>query len=394
MIAYFDCFSGVSGDMVLGALIDLGVPAGWLQSELQRMPLTGFQLRTEPLTRSGLRSVNCHVDIDDHHTHRHYADIRALIDQSPFSERARNQGQAIFYAIARAEAYIHGCPLDKVHLHEVGAIDALVDILGSVLCLEWLGIDQIICSPLPLGSGTVTCEHGILPIPAPATLEILKGVPVSGGHTAMELVTPTGAAIMASLAERFDILPPMQVETVGYGAGKRETPGIPNLLRVILGESGQVDRSIKGCQSDRVVQIDTNLDDMNPEWFGFLMETLFDEGALDVFWSSVQMKKNRPGTMVSVLCREDCKDRIIRQLMDQTTTIGVRISSIERCLLKRELLEVDTPLGRMDVKKIWNPDGTTRLVPEFEACRTVAMERKLPLPRVFEQVQRYLQGLS
>ncbi len=385
MQAYFDCFSGISGDMTLGALIDLGAPVDWLQKELSRLPLTGFELKASPMVRNGICATSVKVDIKESGPARDYRTIRSLLEESDLSEGVKSNSLAVFGRLARAEAHIHGCSVQEVHFHEVGGVDAIVDIVGTALCLEKLEISTVISSKIPVGSGFVDCQHGQLPIPAPATIEILKDAPIYGTGTDAELVTPTGAAIIASLAESFGALPPMHVKKTGYGAGQRELPDRPNLLRIIV---GMPDVSAVGLQADQIIVLETNIDDMNPELFGFLMERLFADGALDVYWLPVHMKKNRPGTLIQVLCEDAAKDRLIQRLLSETTSLGVRYYIAARKLLAREPLTVHTSFGEIRVKRVKNPDGTQRLIPEYDICRQIALNRNLPLRVVYETVAK------
>ncbi|UCF90963.1 MAG: nickel pincer cofactor biosynthesis protein LarC, partial [Desulfobacterales bacterium] len=285
MLAYFDCFSGISGDMTLGAFIDLGVPLNWLKENIARIPLTGFDLIATPVHRSGIQAQLAQVACDDDKISRNFAEIEFLIANSPLSNRVKEISLQIFAKIAQAEAGIHGCPLEQVHFHEIGGTDAIVDIVGTALCLEYLGIQKVVASRIPLGSGFVVCRHGKLPVPAPATLAILDGVPVYGTGVAHELVTPTGAGIIVTLAQSFAPLPDMIIQKVGYGAGQRELESGPNLLRIITGsERGPRFGPAENVLSDQVLIVETCIDDMNPEFFGFVMERLFADGALDVYW--------------------------------------------------------------------------------------------------------------
>jgi uncharacterized protein (TIGR00299 family) protein len=385
MQAYFDCFSGISGDMTLGALIDLGAPVEWLQDELLRLPLKGFRVTATPIMRNGIRATFASVEIENSGHSRDYKKIKSLLEDCPLSDAVKSRSLAIFETLARVEAGIHGCDLQEVHFHEVGGVDAIVDIVGTALCLEKLGIHKVISSRIPLGSGFVQCQHGKLPVPAPATIEILKDAPVYGTDAASELVTPTGAAILTSLAEFFGPLPAMHVKKIGYGAGQRELPDRPNLLRIITGTPAD---SIGGLQSDQIIILETCIDDMNPELFGFIMERLYADGALDVYWIPVYMKKNRPGTLVQVLCEEDRKDRLIRRLLSETTSLGVRYYNAARKLLAREQLTIQTSFGDIQVKRVKNPDGGERLVPEYDVCRKIALKRNLPLRVVYETIAK------
>jgi uncharacterized protein (TIGR00299 family) protein len=387
MHAYFDCFSGISGDMTLGALIDLGVSAGWLQDELTRLPLKGFQLAVTPVERSGISANLVNVEVHDSKKSRDFKEIKSLLETCPLSETVKSNSLNIFEKLARAEAGIHGCAPEEVHFHELGGIDSIVDIVGTALCLEKLGINKIIASKLPLGSGFVDCQHGRLPIPAPATVEILKNVPVYGSGVSHELVTPTGAAIIACLADSFGSLPEMRIKKTGYGAGQRELQDRPNLLRIITGTLVGPEIDLNGrLQTDQIIILETCIDDMNPELFGFLMERLFEDGALDVYWIPVHMKKNRPGTMVQVLCKEDRKDTLIRRLLAETTSLGIRYYHARRKLLARDQITINTALGQIRVKRIQDPEGNTRLIPEYEACKEIALQKNIPLRVVYDTI--------
>lgn len=388
MIAYFDCFSGISGDMTLGALIDLGVPVEWLKESLENIPLSGFNLTVTGVSRNGIHAKRVQVDAEDDAQSRHYADIRSLIEKSPLPTNVKKTSLDIFEKIAVAEAAIHDCPIEKVHFHEVGGIDAIVDIVGTALCVDHLKLRQIFASRIPLGNGFISCKHGTLPVPAPATLKILKGVPVYGTDIPYELVTPTGAAIIAVLAESFGKMPDMIVKKSGYGAGKRELESIPNLLRIITGTA--VDHQT-GRQQDSIVMVETCIDDMNPEVFSFLMERLFAEGALDVYWIPVFMKKNRPGTMVQVLCRKDQKNAVITCILSETTSSGVRFYDVKRYILEREKITIDTVYGSLQAKRIVSPDGSKRVVPEYEVCKKIALEKNIPIRIVYDEITRSLQ---
>jgi uncharacterized protein (TIGR00299 family) protein len=386
-IAYFDCFSGISGDMTLGALVDLGAPLEWLKTELSRLPLTGFSLSAKTVTRNGMTANLVTVEVENPGHPRDFKEIRSLLENGPLSATVRSRSLDIFTRLARAEAHIHGCSAEEVHFHEVGAVDAIVDIVGTALCLEKLEIERAAASRIPLGTGFTECRHGRLPVPAPATVEILKAVPVYGTGIAHELVTPTGAAIIASVAEKFGPLPPMHIEKTGYGAGQRDLVDRPNLLRVITGMPAdmQGDRDDR-LQADEVMVLETCIDDMNPELFGFLMDRLFADGAIDVYWIAVHMKKNRPGTMVQVLCTEARRDRLIELLLSETTSLGVRYYKASRRLLQREQYTAHTSLGEIQVKKVKDLQGGFRLVPEYEACRQIALQRKLPLRVVYDTI--------
>jgi pyridinium-3,5-bisthiocarboxylic acid mononucleotide nickel chelatase len=379
MLAYFDCFSGISGDMTLGALIDIGVPIDWLNPTLQRIPLSGVELGLTSISRMGIYAKRLRVYVKEDSHERHYENIKLLIEKSPLPAQVKETSLKIFLTLAQAEAQVHGCPIEHVHFHEAGGVDAIADIVGTALCLDYLGITQIAASAIPLGSGFVTCRHGVLPLPAPAVAAILTGVPVYGTTIAEELVTPTGAAIIKTLSESFGEMPEMTIEKIGYGAGERNFEDRPNFLRIMTGTP-----KVSKSRSDEIVVLESNIDDMNPEIFGFLMERLFKDGALDVFWIPVFMKKNRPGTLIQVLCRKEKKDALIARILSETTSLGVRFYAAHRQILAREYADVETVFGKIQMKKITCPDGSIRMIPEYEVCKNIALERNMPLKAVYD----------
>lgn len=387
MIAYFDCFSGISGDMTLAAFIDLGVPLNWLQEQLKQLPLRGFDISAEHVYRHGIRAHLVHVTADDDKTHRNYSDIKGLIEQANLSDEVKITSLDVFRRIAEAEAGIHGCAIEEIHFHEVGGIDAIVDIVGAALCIDYLGIETVVASKIPLGSGFVDCRHGRIPLPAPATVAILKDVPVYGSGIASELVTPTGAGIITTLADSFGPMPSMLIERTGYGAGQRDLEEIPNLLRISIGTADKVKALMPGrLLFDRMTIVEACIDDMNPELFGFLMEQLFDMGVLDVYWIPIYMKKNRPGTMIQILCPSDKLDAVVNCVLTETTSLGVRYYQADRCMLERKILKIKTSFGEIKAKRISNVDGSTRIAPEFEECRRIALEMKMPLRAVYDAI--------
>jgi len=391
MLAYFDCFSGISGDMTLGAFIDLGVPVTFLKDNLAEIPLTGFDLTVSNLSRNGIMAKSVQVHTKDGQASRDYATIVSLIEKSSLSQKVKEKSIDIFDRIAVAEATIHGCHKDDVHFHEVGGVDAIVDIVGTALCVNYLGIERIVSSKIPLGTGFASCSHGTLPVPVPAILGILKGVPVYGTKIPHELVTPTGAAIIVSLAESYETMPEMIVEKTGYGAGKRDLDSIPNLLRIVIGAEpdGQTKYPTE-YQKDSIVVLETCVDDMNPEVFGFLMDRLFEEGALDVYWIPVFMKKNRPGTMIQVLCQKNRKKDLIHCILSETSSLGVRYYDIKRVLLQREHIFVKSVYGDIQVKRIIEPGGSVRMVPEYDVCKKIALEKNIPLRVVYDTILKSL----
>jgi uncharacterized protein (TIGR00299 family) protein len=380
-IAYLDCFSGISGDMMIGALIDAGFPTEELRRALRSLPLEGFDLEVTREERNHLFGTRFKVKVSrDPQPHRRFSDIRDLILTGNLSPSVRDKSIAIFESIAVEEGKIHGRPVEEVHFHEVGAVDSIVDIVGSVLGMEYLGIVEACASSLPLGSGFVETAHGRIPLPAPATVALLKGIPVHDSELKEELVTPTGAALLKGLVHSFGSLPPMVIEKVGYGVGSRNLADRPNLLRILIGQEQG------GANEETVVILESNLDDTNPEWLGFLMERLFEAGALDVVFSPGYMKKNRPAVLVHVMGKPQHKDQLMDILFSESTTLGVRFQTTQRRILERSLIEIDSPWGRMKVKKVSRPDGSILLLPEFEECRRIAKEKGLPLREIYSWV--------
>ncbi len=384
LTAYFDCFSGISGDMTLGALVDLGVSVDYLEENLRKLPLSGFELSAKSVNKGGIQATDVQVDVKDTKTSRNYAEIKYLIENSHLNDHVKALSAEMFRRIGMAEAKVHGCVLEKVHFHEVGGIDAIVDIVGTALGIDYLGIERVVSAHVSVGGGTVTCSHGELPVPAPATCEILEDVPVYGSG-ASELTTPTGAAIIKTLADEFGPLPEMKIQKTGYGSGKRQTGGRPNLLRVLLGDAGE---SGDIFTRDHITVIEANIDDMNPELYGYVMEKLFDDGALDVVLIPVFMKKNRPGTLLQVLCKNKNKDKINKRILSETSSIGLRYYPVERCLLEREEMIVDTAWGKIAIKKVRRPGGRTELVPEYDTCCRVAEENDIPIREVYDTLTK------
>lgn len=379
MDLYFDCFSGISGDMTLGAFADLGVSMDDVKRDLMGIPLHGFDITVESVSKHGIQGTSVTVHEDEHVHAMNYSHIKQIIESSPLSDRVKWMCLSIFEKIADAESMIHGCPKEKVHFHEVGGIDAMVDIVGTALCLEYLDVTNVWASPLPMGSGFVQCAHGALPLPAPATAKILAGIPVYGIPIKKELVTPTGAAIIATLAGGFGDMPPMTFTQTGYGAGKRDLEDRPNLLRVFAGSFLNEKSS-----GDVVTIIETTIDDMNPEYYGYLMERLFDEGALDVYFHPVFMKKNRPGIVVTVLCKDIDRGKLTRRILNETSSTGVRYRQSSRTVLPRKAVTLDSPYGKIAAKQIERPDGSIHITPEYDALRAVAKDKDIPIRHVAE----------
>lgn len=377
-IAYLDCFAGASGDMFLGALLDAGLSLDDLRTAFRTLPLQGYSLRVLKEARNHLFGTRFIVDVEKDKQHaRSFGDIKTLIHSAGLSSWVKETSTRIFEYLALEEGKIHDCPPEKVHFHEVGALDSIVDIVGAVFGIETLGITSLYASPLPLGSGFVETQHGRIPLPAPATLALLKGIPVYDSGIRAELVTPTGAALLKGLACSFGAMPPMIVEQVGYGVGSREFADRPNLLRILLG------RDREERQTETVVVMEANVDDTNPEWLGFLMERLLRAGALDVLFCPVQMKKNRPAVLIQVMGRPHQKDLLMDILFQESTTLGVRYQMMQRKVLARDEVEIDSPWGRMKAKKISRPDGSSQLLPEYESCRKIALDKGLPVKDIY-----------
>ena len=378
-IAYFDCFAGISGDMTLGALIGAGADPQRLRDGLASLGVGGYRIEVGKKMTGPIEATDVRVILDDHHHHHHrrLGDIRTIISDAGLSDRVKRTAERIFTRLAEAEGKVHGHSPEEVHFHEVGAVDAIVDIVGAVLCLEMLGWPKVVASPMPTFHGYAKGAHGTFPLPAPATAELLRGVPWRKLDIEGELVTPTGAAIITELASGFGGFPAMRVETIGYGAGKSDFD-IPNALRVMIGEE------TAGTESQGVMVIETNIDDLNPQFYETAMERLFAAGALDVFLTPIQMKKNRPGTLLSVICDPDLAEAIAAVILAETSTFGVRISRWERICLDRRWEEVATEFGTIRIK-IGERDGRVITAsPEYEDCKRAAIEHGAPIRRVHE----------
>jgi len=388
-IAYFDCFAGISGDMALGAFVDAVLPLEVLRERLADLGLDGYELRARSVVKGGIGGTKVDVLLrEDSPSHRHLEDIRAIITGSRLSDAVKERSLAVFERLAEAEARVHRTSPDRVHFHELGAVDTLVDVVGFAIAVEELGIEEVHCSPLHLGRGMTRSMHGPIPVPAPATVELLRGVPVYSRGIQSELVTPTGAALVTTFASAFGPMPPLKVERVGYGAGSRDLE-IPNLLRVFIGQRpGLTAGARREGHQERVVMLEVNLDDMNPEFFDHVMARLFEEGALDVFLTRVQMKKNRPGVVLSVLAPMDREGRLVEILFDETTTIGVRAYEVTKRNLPYTTLEVDTRWGTVKVKVARAPSGRYNLAPEYEDCRRAATKNRIPIGAVYDEAKR------
>lgn len=378
-IAYFDAFSGISGDMTIGAFIDAGIDFEEFKNEIQKLNLKNFDVKIKKITRHGINATKFDVVIkEDREAHRNLSEIFEIIDKSNLSDFVKKTSQKIFTTLAQAEAKIHNVAIDDVHFHEVGAVDSIVDIVGTAICIEKFGIEKIFVSKIPLGSGGfVQTQHGKMPVPSPATVEILKNFPVILTDVSFELTTPTGSAIVATLAEYGLEKETIKISAIGYGAGQFEIPDRPNLLRIIIGEI-----PLKYGE-EKLLLIETNIDDMNPEVYPYVIEKLLSSGANDAYLVPIIMKKGRPGILLSVLVSESKLDNVLKIIFTQTTTLGVRVIEIKRRKLPREQREIETPFGRVKFKLV-SIDNVERLIPEFEECKRIAEERNLPLIQVYK----------
>ncbi len=384
-IAYLDTIAGISGDMTLGAFISAGVSLDQLIAELGKLRLSGFEVTAKHIQRNGITAVKVDVVISEAPKyHRHLADINAIIEQSDLTTAVKDRAKKIFWEVAVAEAKVHNSTIEKVHFHEVGAIDSVVDIVGTSICIELMGIERVFSSPVKVGNGgTVTTEHGVMPIPTPATSEILKGYPVVLTDIPFELTTPTGAAIIKALSHGTLASEQLTVTAIGYGAGTKELPGVPNLLRVIVGEfEPALDR-------DELLVVETNIDDMNPEILPYVIEKLIAAGANDAFLTPILMKKGRPAHLLSALVERSQMEAILSVVFRETSTLGVRIHHVERRKLTRTQKTVQTSLGAVNVKSV-TVDGKEKLIPEFEECKRLAVEKNLPLREIYSILDREL----
>jgi len=378
-VAHFDCFSGISGDMVLGALVDAGVSVTTLRTALKTLGLDGYTISAKKVSCGAISGTQVKIRLSKTVTqpHRNLKSIHKLITSSGLSARAKADAAAIFTRLGEAEAAVHGVPVEKIHFHEVGAVDSILDIVGTAVAMAELGIERVTSSPLPLGSGTVTISHGEIPVPVPATMKLLEGVPVYQGGVAQELVTPTGAAILTHYSSSYAGFPAMTVDALGYGAGSRQTEGKPNLLRVVIGEADE------GAHAEPMDVIETNVDDMRPELIGALFDRLFDAGALDAYVTPLVMKKSRPGHLITVLCDPDKTVRLVELLLTETTTFGVRTYRTRKHCLDRTFQHVKTPYGQATVKIGTLGGQVVSVSPEFDSCRTLAEATGVPLKEVF-----------
>ncbi|OHD72161.1 MAG: TIGR00299 family protein [Spirochaetes bacterium RBG_16_49_21] len=379
--AYFDCFSGISGDMFIGSLIDAGLEPLKLKEVLSALPFSGYEIHAEKIEKSGIRATRFWVESSDTKEHRSLAQITEILNLSSLNAGAKERATAIFKNLASAEAKIHGVKIEDICFHEIGAIDSIVDIVGAVAGLDLLGIDAVYASRINVGEGLVHTSHGILPVPAPATVELLAGVPIYSSGIQAELATPTGAAVIAYFAKQFGSLPDMKIYHTGYGAGAKDLP-VPNVLRVYIGEMET------RAGREKITTLETNIDDLNPEFYQHVAERLFQSGALDVFTTPVIMKKSRPGVQLTVLSEHGREDALLEIIFNETTTAGVRISSQERKTLDRSIQRIQTGYGPVSVKVFTSGGRVVTVAPEYEECRGIALERGLPLKQVYDEVKK------
>lgn len=397
-LAYFDCFSGISGDMTLGALVDAGCAVELLRGELRGLAVPGWELDAEKVWKNGMAATFVRVKTEDQTKHRSLSAILEILEKSQLGAGVKRRAGAIFRKLGEAEARVHDVPLEKIHFHEVGAVDAIVDIVGACIGFEALGIEKFSCSALNVGGGTAKMAHGVLPVPAPATARLLEGKPTYSNGVQKELVTPTGAAIVATLCEAFGPQPAMSVSAIGYGAGMADIEGQPNVLRIMAGEEiGLAKDEEKDAQlglavplgfDEEIAVIEANLDDMNPQIYGYFLDKALGAGALDVYTTPVQMKKNRPGTLLTVLCKPQDVSALMELIFAETTTFGVRTYRAQRKVLPREWVNVGTEFGDVRVKVSRVNGKILQVAPEFEDCRKLAEEKRVPLQRVMESARR------
>lgn len=381
---FFDCFAGVSGDMILGACIDSGVPINFLKQELQKLNVDGFEVSEKKVSKHSITGTHVIVATEEQHHHRTLPIITEIINSSSLSTYVKKHALKVFQNLAEAEAKIHGTTIDKIHFHEVGALDAIVDIVGAIICFEYLQVEQIYVSKIHVGSGFIKCAHGTMPLPAPATIELLKDIPIFSTGIEKELTTPTGAAILKTIATSFGVMPEIQIESIGYGCGTRDLD-IPNMLRVMV---GNLDNSTENkYESDEITQIETNIDDMNPQLYEHLSQQLFEIGILDITLTQTLMKKQRPAVILTVLVMHELQNKVIDKIFSETTTIGQRIQKVKRLKLKREIKVVTTPYGDISVKYSLVDGKVVQIKPEYDDCKKAAKLHNQPLSKIIDIVK-------
>jgi len=385
-LAYFDCPAGVSGDMLLGALVDCGVSIDEIKEGLALLPIQDFEITVNRVNKAGLVSTLVEILVQDKVKERRLAEIITVIRESRLPEKIKGNSLDVFQRIGVVEARIHGLDVEEVHLHELGGLDTIIDVVGVFLGKEILKIERVFASPLPLGTGYIQTAHGTIPLPAPATLALLEGVPIVGSEFKTELVTPTGAALLTSMVQEFGIIPSMRLLKTGYGAGKRDMP-IPNVLRMLIGEGIEHSSSNYPFQEEKLVCLECNIDNMNPEIYSYLSECLFNTGALDVSLTPIYMKKNRPGTLVTVLCSEEITEKLIDILFSETTTLGARKYTVNRYSVERHITQVTTPYGAVNVKFSKKGETSWNYTPEYEDCRRLASQHHIPIMKIYRAAE-------
>lgn len=383
---YFDCFAGASGNMILGALLALGVEKKELLEQINLLNLSGFEIQTRTVDKSGIAALHVEVKTPDEKAHRHLSTIVKIIENSRLSENVQQRAIEIFTNLAKAEAKVHGIELEKVHFHEVGAMDAIIDVVGCCIGFELLGIEKFISSRIHVGSGFVKMAHGKYPVPPPAVAELLQNAPIYSTEIEGELITPTGAAIISTVCSEYGNIPQLKIEKIGYGAGTREYKDFPNALRLMLGEDERISGIKKNSNSDDLILIETNIDDLSPQILGFVMERAFELGCLDCWFTPIQMKKNRPAAMVSILCDEEQKEILTGLLYTETSTLGVRINKIKRECLPRETVKIQTDFGEIDVKIARFGEKIVNAKPEYEQIRKIALKSNKALREIERDV--------
>jgi hypothetical protein len=379
-IAYFDCFSGASGDMILGAFVDAGLSFRRLKEELRKLKIPPIRLEAKKVIKGGIGATQVIVQGKSEKPHRSLREILEIIDRSPIEAEVKEKSREVFQRIASVEAEIHRKPAEEIHFHEIGGLDSVVDIVGSVWSMRQMGIEEGHVSRVNVGTGFVKCEHGMLPVPAPATLALMKGKPIYSSGVEKELLTPTGAALLTSFGVRFGGMPSMNVEKIGYGAGREDLPH-PNLLRLVIGDSGS------NSGQERVTVIETNIDDMNPQFYDYIMENLFTMGVLDVFVTPILMKKSRPATLLTIISSPERLPTVTQFLLNETTTLGVRWREEERSRTDREVISIQTRYGKVRFKLAAWKGKIVNLSPEYEDCKHLALKRKVPLKLLFEEIK-------
>lgn len=384
-IAYFDCFSGISGDMIIGALINAGLDLSKLKEELKKLNLSNCEITAERVIKNQIAATKFRVIATDEKHYRHLKDLNRILEKANIDKEIKTRAKDIFQKIAKAEAKIHDQPVDKVHFHEIGAIDTIIDVVGALLGLKQLGVEKIYCSKVNVGTGFVQFSHGTFPVPAPATAEILKNVPTFATDSKAELVTPTGAAIITTIAEKFGTMPAMETVEIGYGAGSRDLEQ-PNVLRVFIGNLIQK----SSTDQDNIFIIETNIDDMNPQLYDNVMTKLLENGALDVYLTNILMKKNRPAIKLTVLSDLQNLNKLCKNIFEETTSIGVRIREEKRTILEREIKEIDTHYGKIKVKTSKLNGRIINTMPEYEDCKRIAEMQNIPLKQIYREIKNFL----